>query len=75
MVNPAQFPVDIFYSDEDEGFIALAADLPGCSSFGETRADAANEIQDAICAWIEAAEKAGNPVPEPSKRGADSLAS
>jgi len=27
MVNPAQFPVDIFYSDEDEGFIALAADL------------------------------------------------
>ena len=69
MVNPAQFPVDIFYSDEDEGFIALASDLPGCSSFGETRADAANEIQDAICAWIEAAEKAGNPVPEPSKRG------
>jgi antitoxin HicB len=75
VTNPAQYPVDIFYSDEDEGFIALAPDLPGCSAFGETRADAANEIQDAICAWIEAAEKAGNPIPEPSKRGADSLPS
>jgi predicted RNase H-like HicB family nuclease len=75
VTNPAQYPVDIFYSDEDEGFIALASDLPGCSAFGETRADAANEIQDAICAWIEAAEKAGNPIPEPSKRGADSLPS
>lgn len=75
MTNPAQYPVDIFYSDEDEGFIALASDLPGCSAFGETRADAANEIQDAICAWIEAAEKAGNPIPEPSKKGADTLPS
>jgi antitoxin HicB len=75
MTDPAQYPVDIFYSDEDEGFIALASDLPGCSAFGETRADAANEIQDAICAWIKAADKAGNPIPEPSKRGADSLPS
>lgn len=75
MTNPAQYPVDIFYSDEDEGFIALASDLPGCSAFGETRADAANEIQDAICAWIEAAEKAGNPIPEPSKKVSDTLPS
>ena len=75
MTNPAQYPVDIFYSDEDEGFIALAPDLPGCSAFGATRADAANEIQGAICAWIEAAEKAGNPIPEPSKKGVDTLPS
>jgi predicted RNase H-like HicB family nuclease len=75
VTNPAQYPVDIFYSDEDEGFIALASDLPGCSAFGETRADAANEIQGAIYAWIEAAEKAGNPIPEPSKKGLDTLPS
>jgi len=69
------YPVDVFYSDDDEGYIALATDLPGCSAFGETRAEAVDELQDAICAWIEASEKAGNPIPEPSKRMADSLPS
>jgi antitoxin HicB len=75
VINPAHYPVDVFYSEEDEGFIALAPDLPGCSAFGETRAEAVNEIQDAICAWIEASEKAGNPIPEPSKKSSESLPS
>ena len=66
--NAEHYPVDVFYSEDDEGFIALARDLAGCSAFGETRAAAASEIHDAICAWIEAAESAGNPIPEPSKK-------
>ncbi|MBL1257497.1 type II toxin-antitoxin system HicB family antitoxin [Methylocystis sp. Sn-Cys] len=61
-----RYPVDIFWSDEDEGFIAVAKDLPGCSAFGASRAEASREIEDAIAAWIEAARSAGNPVPEPS---------
>jgi predicted RNase H-like HicB family nuclease len=60
------YPIEIFWSDEDDGFVAVARDLPGCSAFGVTREEALREIEDAIEAWIGAAERAGNPVPEPT---------
>ena len=63
-----KYAVEFFWSDEDEGFIAVVPDLPGCSAFGETRAAAAAEIEDAIAAWMEAAHAAGNPIPAPSPR-------
>jgi predicted RNase H-like HicB family nuclease len=62
----ARYPANIFYSQEDEGYIATAPDLPGCSAFGETQEEAFAELQDAIAAWIAAAHAAGNPIPEPS---------
>jgi antitoxin HicB len=61
------YPAQIFYSEEDGGFIATAPDLPGCSAFGETQEEALAELRPAISAWIEAANAAGNPVPEPSR--------
>jgi predicted RNase H-like HicB family nuclease len=54
----------VFWSDEDEGFIAVAPDLPGCSAFGETQQQALDELQRAIAAWIEAQRAAGNLVTE-----------
>lgn len=63
------YPAHVFWSAEDEGFIASAADLPGCSAFGTTQEEAVRELQDAISAWIEAARAAGNPVPSPSAPG------
>jgi predicted RNase H-like HicB family nuclease len=57
----------VFWSDDDDGFIAIAPDLPGCSAFGKNQAEALTELQDAIAAWIEAAKAVGNPVPEPSR--------
>jgi antitoxin HicB len=67
MSDPRRYPTNVFWSDEDDGFIAVATDLPGCSAFGETQPEALAELQDAITAWIEAARSAGNPIPEPSK--------
>jgi predicted RNase H-like HicB family nuclease len=61
-----RYPAQVFWSEEDEGYIAIATDLPGCSSFGATQQEALAELQDAIAAWIEAAQGAGNPVPAPS---------
>ena len=60
------YPLEIFWSEEDEGFIAEAPDLPGCSAWGATEANAAREAQRAIAAWIEAARAAKREIPEPS---------
>jgi predicted RNase H-like HicB family nuclease len=67
VTDAQRYPAQVFYSDEDEGFIAVAADLPGCSAFGDTQEEAIAELRNAIVAWQMAAEKAGNPIPEPSK--------
>jgi antitoxin HicB len=70
-----RYPKHVFWSDEDEGFIALAPDLPGASAFGETEAEAVAELDQAIDAWVEAARAAGNAVPSPSHPAAASLPS
>ena len=62
-----RYPAQIFWSGEDQAFVALAPDLPGCSAVGNTQTEALTELQNAIIAWLEAARKAGNPVPEPSQ--------
>jgi antitoxin HicB len=66
MTDANRYPAHVFWSDEDEGFIAVAPDLPGSSAFGNTQAKALAELQNAIAAWIEAAQSAGNPIPQPS---------
>jgi predicted RNase H-like HicB family nuclease len=62
-----KYPKQVFWSDEDRGFIAIAPDLPGCSAFGDTEAEALRELDDATESWIDAATKAGNSVPAPSR--------
>jgi len=67
LTDANRYPAYVFWSDEDAGFIAVATDLPGCSALGFTQQEALTELQDAIRAWIEAAQAAGNPIPEPSQ--------
>ena len=59
------YHINIFYSSEDQGYIADIPDLTTCSAFGETAEQALNEVGKAKKAWIEAAKSAGKPVPEP----------
>ena len=67
-MDTSRYPSEVFWSDEDEGFVATAQDLPGCSAFGETQEEAIRELQDAIAAWVASAEAVGNPIPAPSPR-------
>ena len=62
-----RYPAQIFWSIDDQAFIAIAPDLHGCSAVGDTQAEALAELQDAIEAWCEAARAAGNSIPEPSQ--------
>jgi predicted RNase H-like HicB family nuclease len=73
LTDANRYPANVFWSEEDEGFIAVASDLPGCSAFGETQHEALTELQSAIGAWIEAARAAGNPIPDPSQPAAENI--
>ena len=62
------YHINIFYSEEDGGYIADMPDLQVCSAFGNTPEEALAEVKQAKAAWLEAAEAAGNPTPEPRYR-------
>jgi len=62
----ASYPVEVSWSDEDKGYIATLPDLPGCSAWGATEAEAIAQAHDASAAWIEAAKAAGRAIPEPT---------
>jgi predicted RNase H-like HicB family nuclease len=66
MSETQRYPAHVYWSEDDEGYIAIAPDLPGCSAFGKSQERALAELQDAIAGWVEAAKAVGNPVPEPS---------
>ena len=63
-----RYSTEIFWDEDDQGFIALARGLPGCSAFGSSKEEALRELHDAMQAWIESAKKAGNPIPQPAPR-------
>ena len=60
------YPIKVFYSEEDKGFIAVIPDLPGCSAFGETEEEAVHEVKIAQDLWIKTAKKEGRKIPQPS---------
>jgi predicted RNase H-like HicB family nuclease len=47
--------VVIFWSDEDDSFIADVPELPGCMSHGSTRAEALQNIEEASALWLDTA--------------------
>jgi antitoxin HicB len=61
-----KYPLEVFWSDEDNGYIAIAPDLPGCCAIGDDEASAIREAHDAIAAWVKAAKAAQRPLPEPT---------
>lgn len=62
------YHVNIFYSDEDEGYIADIPDLSHCSAFGNTPEEALLEALNAKAVWLESARANGKPVPTPHYR-------
>lgn len=52
-----KYAIAIFYSEEDEGYIAVVPELPGCSAFGETEGAALEEVKIAMALWLETAKK------------------
>jgi len=62
------YHINVFYSEEDEGYIADIPDLKHCSAFGDTPEDAVREVLIARNAWLDSARAAGKSIPRPRYR-------
>lgn len=60
-----KYEIIIYWSNEDQVFIAEVPELPGCMAHGDTQQAALINANEAIQLWIETAKEFGDPVPEP----------
>ena len=65
----SKYEVIIYWSDEDQAFIADVPELPGCMADGATHQEALTNVEVVIREWIETARELGRPIPEPRGRG------
>jgi predicted RNase H-like HicB family nuclease len=63
-----KYEVIIYWSDEDEAFIAEVPELPGCMADGENYDDLLENLELVIDEWIETAVSLGRAIPEPKGR-------
>jgi predicted RNase H-like HicB family nuclease len=63
-----RYEVIIYWSDEDQAFIAEVPELPGCAADGATYQEALANMEVVTQEWIEAAKELGRPIPEPKGR-------
>ena len=59
-----RYEIIIFWSDEDQAFIADVPELPGCMAHGDTHEAALTEAKNAMSLWLETAQSVGWTVPK-----------
>jgi len=64
------YHINVFYSEEDECYVADIPDLQYCSAFGTTAEKAVREVTKAKEAWLNAAKRERKPIPKPKYRPA-----
>ena len=64
MTNQNKYSTSVYWSDEDEGYIAVVPEFPGLSAFGETKGEAIREATDATDGFIETYKEQGKKLPE-----------
>ena len=60
-----KYEIILYWSNEDQAFIAEVPELPGCMAHGEDQQTALRNINDAMEFWIDTAKELGHSVPEP----------
>ncbi len=58
----------IYWSEEDQSFIADVPELPGCMAHGASPDEALENAQEAMQLWLDTAREFGDPIPEPKGR-------
>jgi predicted RNase H-like HicB family nuclease len=63
-----KYEIIIYWSDEDQVFVAEVPELPGCCAHGATHEAALASAQEAVRLWIDTANEFGDPIPPPEGR-------
>ncbi len=58
----------IYWSEEDQSFIADVPELPGCMAHGATPDETLKNVQEAMQLWLNTAREFGDPIPQPKGR-------
>jgi predicted RNase H-like HicB family nuclease len=67
-MDQPKYRIEIFWSDEDGGYVANVPDLRYCSAFGETYEEALREVLEAMELHLDTLRDEGKPIPEPKSR-------
>ncbi len=68
MSEKYKYEIIIYWSDEDQGFVAEVPELPGCMADGATYSEAVVNVEGIIDEWVETARDLGREIPEPKGR-------
>jgi len=60
-----KYEIILYWSTEDQVFVAEVPELPGCMAHGDSHEGALINVKEAVQLWIDTAEEFGDPVPEP----------
>lgn len=60
-----RYEIILYWSDEDEAYIAEVPELPGCAADGATYQEAVDNVEGVIDEWIETARELGRAIPDP----------
>lgn len=63
-----KYEIIIYWSEEDQVYVAEIPELPGCTAHGDDAQSAVVNVNEAVELWIETARAHGDAVPEPKKR-------
>ncbi|MDZ7789933.1 MAG: type II toxin-antitoxin system HicB family antitoxin [Xanthomonadales bacterium] len=63
-----RYEITIFWSDEDDTFIAEVPELAGCKAHGSSQKEALENAQEAVDLWLDTAREFGEPIPESKDR-------
>jgi predicted RNase H-like HicB family nuclease len=63
-----KYEIIIFWSEEDQAFVADVPELPGCMAHGNTHEEALASAKAAMQLWIDTAAEFGDPIPQPKGR-------
>jgi len=64
----SKYEIIIYWSSEDQVYIAEVPELPGCMSDGKTYQEALSNVEVIIQEWIETAKELKRPIPQPKGR-------
>ena len=64
----SKYEIIIYWSDDDDAFIAEVPELPGCAADGATYDEAVKNVAKVMQEWIETAKELGRAIPKPKGR-------